>query len=143
MVVSEITMETRMAVERVTANSRNSRPTMPPIIRIGMKTATSEMLMENTVKPISRAPLRAASHGRHAVLQVAGDVFHDDDGVVHDEAGGDGQCHQREIVEAEAEQVHHRERADQRDRHGDAGNQRGARASEKNEDHHHDQTRSR
>ena len=36
---------------------------MPPIIRMGMKTAISEMLMEKTVKPISRAPLRAAAKG--------------------------------------------------------------------------------
>ena len=62
-VVSEMTMETMMAVERVTANSRKRRPTMPPIIRMGMKTAMSETLMEKTVKPISRAPSRAAATG--------------------------------------------------------------------------------
>ena len=45
-VVSEMTIDTTMAVERVTANSRNRRPTMPPISRIGMKTAISDMLME-------------------------------------------------------------------------------------------------
>ncbi len=64
-VVSETTSETRMATESVTANSRNSRPTMPPINRIGMKTATSERLIERTVKVISFAPaqggLRAAA----------------------------------------------------------------------------------
>ncbi len=49
-----------MAVDRVTANSRNRRPTMPPISRMGMKTATREMLMESTVKPISFEPSRAA-----------------------------------------------------------------------------------
>ena len=62
-VVRDTTMEMRMATERVTANSRNSRPTMPPMSRMGMKTAMSEILMEMTVKPISLAPCRAASMG--------------------------------------------------------------------------------
>ena len=39
-----------------TANSRNSRPTMPPISSSGMNTATSDTLMVSTVKPTSRAP---------------------------------------------------------------------------------------
>ena len=52
-----------MAADSVIANSRKSRPTMPPIIKIGMNTATSEMLIESTVKPISRAPASAASIG--------------------------------------------------------------------------------
>src|SRR5580692_3959211 len=62
-VVSEMNMETRMAVERVTANSRKRRPTIPPIINRGINTAMSEMLMENTVKPICSVPLSAASNG--------------------------------------------------------------------------------
>ena len=44
-VVSETTSETTIATESVTANSRNRRPTMPPIISSGMNTATSETLM--------------------------------------------------------------------------------------------------
>ena len=56
-------MDTRMAVESVTANSRNRRPTIPPIISSGIKTAISEMLMEKTVKPISCAPFSAAANG--------------------------------------------------------------------------------
>ena len=34
---------------------------MPPIRRIGMKTAISDMLIDSTVKPISREPRSAAS----------------------------------------------------------------------------------
>ena len=34
-VVNEITIDTTMAVESVTANSRNKRPTMPPITGMG------------------------------------------------------------------------------------------------------------
>src|SRR6266850_1530271 len=47
-VVSEMRSDTPMATLRTTANSRNSRPTMPPMRRIGMKTATREVLMERT-----------------------------------------------------------------------------------------------
>jgi len=36
---------------------------MPPISKIGIKTATSETLMESTVNPISRAPRNAACTG--------------------------------------------------------------------------------
>ena len=56
-------IDTTIAVDSVTANSRNSRPTMPPMSSSGMKTATSEMLIVNTVKPISWAPLSAAAIG--------------------------------------------------------------------------------
>ncbi len=48
-----------------------------------------------------------------ARLDIAGDVLQHDDGVVDHEAGGDGQGHQRQVVEAEAQQVHGREGADQ------------------------------
>ena len=133
-VVSETTSEMTIATLRVTANSRNSRPTMPPISRMGMNTAISEMLMESTVKPISREPFSAASIGRHARFEIARDVLDHHDGVVHHEAGGDGQRHQREIVERVTEQIHHPEGADERQRHGDAGNERGPDAAQKDED---------
>ena len=42
---------------------RNNRPTMPPIRRIGINTAISEVLIESTVNPISPEPWRAASSG--------------------------------------------------------------------------------
>ena len=129
-VVSDTSREIRMATDRVTANSRNSRPTMPPMSRMGMNTATSEMLMETTVKPISFAPRRAASKRRHALLDVAGDVLQHHDGVVHHEARGDGQGHEREVVEAVAQQVHDPEGADERDRHRHAGDQRGPHAAQ-------------
>src|SRR5579864_9066170 len=61
--VREITMDRAMATKRITANSRNRRPTTPLIIRMGMKTEMSETLIDNTVKPISSAPLRAACIG--------------------------------------------------------------------------------
>jgi hypothetical protein len=59
-VVSEIASEMRIASDSVSVNSRNSRPRTPPISRIGKNTATSDRLMESTVKPTSRAPTKAA-----------------------------------------------------------------------------------
>ncbi len=55
--VRETATETTMVMVTVTANSRNRRPTMPPISSRGIKTATSETEMEMMVKPISLAPL--------------------------------------------------------------------------------------
>ena len=58
-----MTPDTRMARLTVTANSWNSRPIRPPMNSNGMNTATSDALMEITVKPICRAPLKAACIG--------------------------------------------------------------------------------
>ena len=55
-VVSETTIDTKMADDNTTPNSRKNRPTMPPISNTGMNTAIRERLMDTTVKPISRAP---------------------------------------------------------------------------------------
>ena len=63
-VVSDTTSEIPIAAESVMANSRNKRPTIPPINSNGVNTATSEMLIESTVNPISFAPRRAACNGR-------------------------------------------------------------------------------
>ena len=61
--VSDTKPETKMATEMVTANSRKTRPTTPPMNSTGMKTATSDRVIEMIVKPISRAPFSAASKG--------------------------------------------------------------------------------
>ena len=61
--LSETSSEKPMASVSTTANSRNSRPTRPPMNRMGMNTATSEVLIESTVNPISRAPRTAAAIG--------------------------------------------------------------------------------
>ena len=79
--------------------------------------------MDSTVKPISAAPFSAACKRLHALFQVARDVLDHHDGIVHHETGGDRQRHQRQVVEAVVQQVHHAERADQRDGHRHAGNE--------------------
>ena len=61
--VSDTIAEVTTATVRVSANSRNMRPTMPPMNSSGMNTATSDTVSEITVKPISLAPASAASNG--------------------------------------------------------------------------------
>ena len=76
---------------------------------------------------------------RLALFDVAGDVLDHDDRVVDHETGGDGQCHQRKIVEAEAEQIHRAKRADQRQRDREARDQGCPRVAQEHEDHQHHQ----
>ena len=113
-----------MVTPRVMANSRKSRPTTSLMNRSGISTAISETVSEMIVNPICSAPRSAASQRRLPLLDVAGDVLDHDDGVVHDEAGRDGERHQRQVVQAEPQEVHDPERADQRERHRDAGDER-------------------
>ena len=115
-----------MAIASVTANSRKSRPMTPPMKSSGISTATSDTVSETIVKPICLRALERRLERRLALLDVARDVLDHHDRVVDDEAGRDGERHQRQVVEAVAEQVHHAERADERQRHGDAGDDRRA-----------------
>src|SRR5579872_4416681 len=71
-VVRETSSDTPIATLSVTANSRKRRPTMPPISRIGMNTATSEVLMESTVNPISRRPRNRIYGALHEHLAGCG-----------------------------------------------------------------------
>src|SRR5262249_43920547 len=104
--VRETSAETAIEAVTVSANSRNMRPMMPPMRKSGMNTATSDRLIESTVKPISREPASAALEGRSPILDVTIDVFHHHDGFVDDESHGDGERHHRQIVEAEVERIH-------------------------------------
>lgn len=61
--VSETKAEATTATATVTANSRNSRPMIPPMKNSGMNTAMSEKVMETMVKPICPAPFSAAAIG--------------------------------------------------------------------------------
>ena len=54
--VTDTTPEIRIAAVIVTANSRNSRPRMPLMNRIGMNTAASDVVIVRMVKPISFDP---------------------------------------------------------------------------------------
>src|ERR1700734_2684604 len=82
----------------------------------------------------------------HPALYVTRDVFEHHDGIIHNEAGGNRQRHERQIVQTIAQQVHASEGADQRERHGDAGNNRRSYGSQKrkhHQDHQHDREQQR
>ena len=72
--VSDTTSDTPIANDSVSANSRNSRPTIPPISRIGRNTATSEILIDSTVKPTSCAP-RIAAFMRGTPFSICREIF--------------------------------------------------------------------
>ena len=72
-----------------------------------------------------------------ALFDVARDVLEHHDRVVDDEADGDGEGHQRQIVEAVACDPHERTGAEQRERHRNAGNDRRPDVAQEDEDHHH------
>jgi hypothetical protein len=61
--VTDTTPEIRIAVVIVTANSRNRRPRIPLMKRIGMNTAASDVVIVRIVKPISFDPFNDASSG--------------------------------------------------------------------------------
>ena len=67
----------------------------------GISTAISEKVSEMMVKPICFGALQRGLQRRLALLDVAGDVLDHHDGVVDHEAGGDGQRHQGQVVDAE------------------------------------------
>ncbi|MNE42477.1 hypothetical protein D3C81_1317660 [compost metagenome] len=76
-------------------------------------------------------------NGFHAGLDVAGNILQHHDSVVDHEAGSDGQCHQRQVIQTEAAQIHGGEGADQRDRHRYRRDQRSAAGTQEDE-HHQD-----
>ena len=62
--------------------------------------------------------------GDKPCFDVVLDRLDDDDGVVHDDADGQHQAEQRQVVQAEADGRHDGEGADDGDRHGDQRDQR-------------------
>ena len=67
--------------------------------------------------------------GAFAHLHVASNVLDHHNRIVHDKARGNGQGHQGEVVDGEAQQIHHPKGAQQRQGHGHTGDQGGLRAS--------------
>ena len=103
-----------------------------------MNTAISDADGQHGEADLARS-LDGGLERRSAVLDVAVDVLHHDDGVVDHEADRDRQRHQRQVVEAEIEQVHRRAGSEQRERHGDARDERGPEiAQEQENDQHHE-----
>ena len=105
--VNDTNADAAIATVTTTANSLKMRPMIPPISSTGMNTATSDTVIDMIVKPISRLPFSAASKGSEPfLLHVAIDVLQHDDGIVDHEAHRQRQAQQRDIVDAEIEQIH-------------------------------------
>ncbi len=68
-----------------------------------MNTAASESVIERMVKPISPAPVNRRLERLLAGLDVTDDVLDHHDGVVDEKADGDGEAHQRQVVDAVAQ----------------------------------------
>ena len=138
-VVKERRSETRTATERVTANSRNRRPSIPPMKRTGTNTAISEM----TDRHHGESHLARAADGgfkpSHSAFDVARNVLEHDDRVVDDESGGDDQRHQRKIIQAEAQEIHHAKGGDDRHCRDNRRNERRASIPQKQEDDQSDE----
>src|SRR6267154_6733275 len=133
--VSETNPEISTATIMVTANSCSSRPRMPPMKRTGMNTAASEIVIDKMVKATSFDPSRVAWSGLFPISMWR-EMFSSIDRVVHNEAHAQSQRHQRDVVQAVAEQVHQRERADDRHRERNCRDNSGRNVAEEYEDNH-------
>ena len=91
--------------------------------------------MPTTGPESSSIAFNAASFGRHALFDVAFHAFDHDDGVVHHQTDRQHQTKERKRVDGKTEHREKHERADQRDRHGEQRNQRGAPALQEDVDH--------
>ena len=89
---------------------------------------------ENSKSDFTRA-FHGGFIGLHAVFDVAGNVFDDHDGIVDDEAGGDGEGHEREIVQAVMAKIHDAEGADEGERNGHARDDGGPDVSQECKDY--------
>ena len=81
---------------------------------------------------------RRLHHGL-AVFHVTDDILDHHDRIVDHESGADRQRHQRQIVEAEACEIHDPEARDQRQRQRHARNQRRAQRPQEQQHHQRDQ----
>jgi len=97
----------------------------------GRNTAASDNVIEIMVNPISRDPFSAAANGVSPASICAHDVLEHDDRVIDHEADAERERHQREVIEAVAQEVHGREGADNREGQCQAGNDRGERFRKK------------
>ena len=74
---------------------------------------------------------------RIALLPVTRDILQHHDGIIDDEARGYRQRHQRQDIERIAGQIHHAKRPDERQRHGNARDDRGGDVAQKQKRHEH------
>ena len=83
--------------------------------------------------------VECGAHVRLAHVQVPHDVLAHDDGVVDQQADAETERHQRQEIQREAEDVQRNESRDDRDRQGQAGDDRRAPGMQEQEDDQHRQ----
>ena len=88
-----------MVTASVTANSRKSLPTTLPIKSSGINTAMSDTVNETNGESDLTGTCERRFQRGHSCLEKATDVLNHHDGVIHYETRGDGQRHQRQVVE--------------------------------------------
>ncbi len=106
---------------------------------VGTNTAHSTSAVAMIGPVTSRIACRVASIGFEAACDVALDVLDDHDRIVDHDADGEHQTEERQRIQAEAEEMHDRKGADQRHRHGDQRNDRGAPGLQEHDDDQDDE----
>ena len=134
--VSDTNAEARIAIVTTTANSLKMRPTTPPISSTGMNTATSEIVIEMMVKPISRAALERRLEGLASSSSMWRTMFSSMTMASSTTRPTDSVSASSEMLSMrEAEQIHRAERGDQRDRHRQRRDERRRQPPQEQEDH--------
>ena len=104
--MSALKAEISTEIAMVTANCWYSRPVMPGMNTVGMKTAARMMAMATTGPETSSHGLQGRVARRHALFDVMLHRLHHHDGVIHHQADGQHQPEQRKRVDGKAQ---HRE----------------------------------
>ena len=82
--------------------------------------------------------VQGRAHWRFAHMDVPLDVFHHDDGVIHDQADREHDGKQSQQIDGEASHKHQENGADERDRDSDDRDKHGAHRAEEQENDHDD-----
>ena len=121
--LNELIVEITVEIAIVNANCRKNWPTMPEMNAHGMNTADSTrptaMIGPDLVHGTDRGVARLES-----MLDVILDGLDNDDRIVDDDTDRQYESEQCQVIEAEADNRHRREGADDRHWHGDQRNDR-------------------
>ncbi len=111
--VSEMSAEITMVTASVTANCRNSRPAMSSHEQQRNQYRDERYCQGEDGKADLLSSLERRLERLLALFDITRDVLDHDDGVIDHETRGNGERHHRQIVEAEAGEIHDTEGADQ------------------------------
>ena len=133
--VSACTSEISTADASVIDSARKNWPTTPDSMPSGTKTTTVVSVEPTTGAISSRIASCDRLRRRLAAVQMAVDVLDDDDGIVDDEADGDGEAAHRHHVDRLAEPAHDEEGRHDGERQRDGGDEREAPVAQEDQQH--------